>query len=122
MKVTISEARLNDLTYIALKRYFFEPVMGSSPRECDIRVCMDMAAPERITSVASAILQPNEVAGKSHTKVYEVDPEQVLEVAIGYIEDHWAKRKLVGKFDIRKDWAAVYPVLLQMDEDQCGGG
>ena len=40
MIAKMSEARLNDLVYLILKKLFFEPHFNSAPRECDIRICM----------------------------------------------------------------------------------
>jgi len=118
----MSEARLNDLAYMALKRYFFQPWGRGNPRECDIRVVMDMAVPERI-SVMSAILLPNEVSGRSHTKFYEVDTDRVLQEALDYMEDHWIKEELKSDFvtDVKADWPGVVEDVLKMPEESCAG-
>lgn len=124
----ISEARLNDIVYLSLKHFLFQPVYGenASPRECDIRICMDMAVPERLT-LASAILLPNEVAGKSHTKMYDVEEERVFSETIGYIEDHWLKSSLedaYGDTDVRTKMRVhfqhILDTCLAMPEDSCG--
>lgn len=117
----ITEARLNDLAYMALKRYFFEG-WGMNPRECDIRIVMDMSAPERITSIANAILSPNEKAGASHTTFYDVHPHEVLETAINYMEDHWIKQEIEEsiKEQMRTDWLECIPVIMAVDEESCG--
>lgn len=126
----ISEARLNDIVYLTLKHFFFVPVYGenASPRECDIRVCMDMACPARITSISSAILLPNEVSGKSHTKLYDVESDHVLDVCLDYLEDHWMKQtfeEAYGNEDIKTEMKAHFETIiatcLGMPEDQCGG-
>ena len=117
----ITEARLNDFAYMALKRYFFEG-WGMNPRECDIRIVMDMSAPERITSIANAILSPNEKAGASHTTFYDIDLYEVLEVAISYMEDHWIKEEIDGsiKEQMREDWRQCVPVIMKVEEELCG--
>lgn len=128
MKAKISEARLNDICYMILKRYLFEPCYGEGacPRECDIRICMDMSAPERITSITNAILSPNEKSGKSHTIQYEVDLDHVLAVTVDYIEDHWLKQSIDEVFgpgsieSLKKDFfEGVLPTCLSIPEDQC---
>lgn len=118
----ITEARLNDICYMVLKHAFFEPSLGTSPRECDIRVCMDMAAPERIT-VMSAILLPNEKAGSRHDVWYEVDPGHVFDECIAYLEDHWIKEEFPQewKTQARKEWTeSIIPAILQTPEADCG--
>lgn len=125
MKVRISEARLNDFAYVALKRLFFEPA-GMSPREADIRIVMDLAAPERLT-LASAILLPNEISPRSHDVFYEIDTENVLDVARQYIEDHWTKKSLVEpereeEFEKwkREEWEGnIVPVIMRLPEEEC---
>lgn len=128
--VRVSEARLNDMVYLALKKIFFEPIQGegSCPRECDIRVCMDIAVPERIKSIQQAILLPNEVAGKSHTIFYEVEPDHVLSVVIDYMEDHWMKQTVEeasGDPNVRTKLTEFFnqmvEALMQLPEEQCGG-
>ncbi len=124
--VRISEARLNDIVYMTLKNLFFVPCFNINPRECDIRICMDMAVPERIKSPAQAILLPNEQAGKSHTIFYEVDTDRLLSECIDYLEDHWMKQSLSDVFGEdadkkAKEWfAEMLPVLLEMPEEGCG--
>lgn len=123
--VHISEARLNDMCYMVLKHAFFMHLTPNGcPRECDIRVCMDMSVPERIKSVAHAILRPDERSGRSHSIFYDVDPERVFDECITYIEDHWIKRGLWAK----EEWTAnkrkwmeeLVPVLLKTQEEDCG--
>lgn len=125
----VSEARLNDLVYMALKRYFFEPMFGEGccPRQCDIRVCMDMACPERVTSVMSAILLPNEVAPSSHERMYDVDPVRLFDQVAMYMEDHWMKQTVdeaFGKEGVRAEMQKEYieeivPVIMEVPEDRC---
>ena len=117
----ITEARLNDFCYMLLKKAYFEHI-GLAPRECDIRVCMDMAAKERITAM-SAILLPNEKAGISHDKQYEVDPGEVFDECIGYLENHWMKEEFPEKWKegARKFWLEeMVPALMTTPEEQCG--
>lgn len=127
----ISEARLNDLTYLALKRYFFQPMYGENacPRECDIRICMDMVCPkERIKSLSQAVLLPNEKAGASHDIMYEVDPSNVLTTVIQYMEDHWLKSSIEQAFKqdkVREEMEQDYinniiPHVLEAAEEECG--
>lgn len=127
--VNISEARLNDLAYMALKKLFFEAMFGEGrgPRECDIRIVMDMTVPSRITP-ASAILLPNEKSGKSHTVFYDVDTDKVLTETIDYMEDHWLKQNIEEAFgdpDVRTKmteyYAEIVKVILDMPEADCGG-
>ena len=125
--VKMSEARLNDLVYLTLGKLFFEG-MKMMPRECDIRVCMDMTCKERMT-VASAILLPNEVAGKSHDIFYEVDVDACFDECVSYMEDHWMKQTVDDAFgeegtrDKMKAWYKEYivPSVLGLPEEQCGG-
>lgn len=120
---TISEARLNDMCYMVLKNMFFGPALGTNPREADIRVCMDMAVPERIT-MASAILMPDEVSGRSHDVFYNVDVGRVFDEAIEYLADHW-RVEMPNEEQMaenRKHWLEVMvPILLDVPEAQCGG-
>lgn len=130
----VSEARLNDLTYMALKRYFFEPFHNAgaipigAPRECDIRICMDMTCRERITSPMAAILLPNEESPASHGKVYEVEPSRILDEVFDYIEGHWLKCDLdVGadspgwKERARKEYLEyIVPNCMELPEEDCG--
>lgn len=128
----MSEARLNDLTYMALRHLFFVPMFGEGavPRECDIRICMDMACPEeRATSLQQAILWPNEVSGRSHEISYEVDTDRVLEEVIGYMEDHWLKQTMAEAYkdpDARAKAERFYReeivrVVMETPEEKCGG-
>lgn len=121
--VRISEARLNDFCYMLLKKTYFEPVYGTGPREADIRICMDMSAPERITSITQAILLPNEVAGKSHTTMYDVDLGHVYDVTIEYLTDHWRVRWPEGAIEGNKRiWLEeLVPTMMGMPEEECGG-
>lgn len=114
----ISEARLNDWCYI-----LFKQVMGMPPRECDIRICMDMSAPDdRIHSASQAILMPDEVAGKSHTIAYDVDPIIVFDAVTGYIEDHWIKEELEQQWkdEALRVWTdEMVPDLMKVKEEDC---
>lgn len=90
----MSEARLNDLVYITMKYLYFQPLFGdgSGPRECDIRVCMNVAVPQTITGPCTAwILLPDEVAPASHDTQYSVDTDAVFAACRTYMEDHWMK-------------------------------
>jgi hypothetical protein len=121
-KVRITEARLNDLAYMALKYSFFEPYGYGNPRGADIRIVMDMSVPEERLTLRSAILLPNEKPGASHNIWYEVDPNTVLEVAVTYIEDHWVKQSAdEGQKEIlRKWWKEVVPTIMEVPEELCG--
>jgi len=124
----MSEARLNDVVFILLKYGFFQPMFGenAAPRECDIRICMDLSCPERITSIASAILLPDEVAPKSHTTMYDVDTDRVFDETVSYMEDHWLKMSAAEasgnpniRDDMRKWFDDILPSLMEVPEDLC---
>lgn len=118
MKVQMSEARLNDFAYMALKLVFFGT---SRPRECDIRIVMDMAVPDRITSPMQAILLPNEVSPRSHDRMHEVETDKVLQEAIDYVEDHWMKARIPAKHrkHINKHWPDFVKGLMEVPEEEC---
>lgn len=130
MKITMSEARLNDLVYMTLKKFYFEPAFGtnSNPRECDIRVCMNMAVPQTNTmGMAAAILSPDEVAPASHEKQYEVDTDVVLNETITYLEDHWMKMSFADAYkdpkvmDNINDYynKEIVPNIMATAEEEC---
>ena len=124
----MSEARLNDLVYLTLKTIFFGS-QGMSPRECDIRVCMQMAVPELRTGFADAILRPDETAGKSHDKIVTVCHGLVFYHCLAYLEDHWMKQTFEtasGNPSVKQemwDWlnqsSGVFEVNEQMPEEEC---
>lgn len=120
----ISEARLNDLVYVFLKYTFFLPAMNSNPRECDIRVCMDLTVLSRAKKdpMRAMILLPNEEAGRSHETFYDVDTDRLTEVCLDYISDHWMKQEIPASVrDETKNWYAdLLPTLLAIPEEQCG--
>jgi hypothetical protein len=128
----MSEARLNDLVYLTLKRQWFEQMFGegTSPREADIRVCMNMAVPLTNTKgTMAAILLPDEKAPKSHDAIYEVDPEAVFDACVFYMEDHWCKQKIEdasgnpnAREEFKKDFnEVILPAVLAAKEEDCGG-
>ncbi len=120
--LTVSEARLNDICYMILKRYFFES-WGYAPRECDIRVCMQLGHPPMLAGVGleAAILRPDEVAPKSHSRMYTINPQAVFDACIEYMEDHWMKQKVNKSFlrDARKDFVALLEDLMRVPEEEC---
>lgn len=121
--VRVSEARLNDFCYILLKKLYFEPALGTGPRQCDIRICMDMSVPEqRIKSAAQAVLLPNERAGSSHETMYDVDLEEVYDQTVAYIVDHWRAEFPEGAIEENKRmWLEdIVPQMMEIPEDQCG--
>ena len=121
----MSEARLNDLCYLGLKMIFFEPVLGANPRECDVRICMDMGVPERMKGrgIEVAILDPDEVAPSSHVIQYDVDTDKVLEVIVEYVADHWVKQEpdAEGLVEFKTNaWPKIVKAVLAVPEDNCG--
>ena len=124
MKVQMSEARYNDLVYMALKCTFFEPVMGANPREADIRICMQMGSEEMMAkaTLQDSILSPTEVAPKSHDTQYQIDTDRVFEAVIDYLTDHW--RATATKKQIRamkKDFdTKILPSAMNTKEEECG--
>jgi hypothetical protein len=124
--VRMTEARLNDCCYILLKKAFFEPVFNAGPRQGDIRICMDMAAPERITSIMHAIISPNEQAGASHDTWYEVDPAHIFDVVYDYLVDHWRAEggifeNRATRLEARRQWVKdIFPVMMETPEEACG--
>lgn len=126
----MSEARYNDLVYLTLKKLFFEPVFGeeSSPRGCDIRVCMELASDEMMMQLAhrgvlSAILSPTEVAPTSHTQLYDIDTERVFDVCVDYISNHWAKQEPDPKaiVEFKELYKKIVETVMQVPEEKCGG-
>lgn len=121
MIVTISEARLNDLCYLALKYFWFDPVMACNPRGCDIRVCMDVSVPSRIKSPAQAIMRSGEVAPSSHTLMHEVDTDRVMEECVRYLEDHWRVVFTADNLqEMQEWWNTTVPQVLGLLESDCG--
>ncbi len=131
MKVTISEARFNDLVYLTLKRYFFEPMYGEGtyPRECDIRVVMNMVHHDtwKGPPLAAAILLPGEVAPSSHDARYEVETDDILAESTNYVEDHWLKCPIeeasgnpTWKAVVGDDFKKVVELILGLPEESCG--
>jgi hypothetical protein len=126
----MSEARLNDLVYMMEKFLFFQPTFGGNtcPRECDIRIVMDMACSSRLEGrgMGAAILWPNEVAGASHITMYEdVSFAHVFDTMVFYIEDHWIKAEI--PLEMRQKWwdhcaqpEHVFDTVQTMDESRCG--
>ena len=129
MIANISEARLNDLCYLTLKKFFFEG-MDMSPRGCDIRVCMNLAAPGTLLSLENpmmaAILLPNEVPPSSHEKFHDVDTDKVFEVCVKYMEDHWLKQTIEEAFgsetvrtEMLEFYSGIVDAVMGIPEDQC---
>lgn len=128
MIARMSEARYNDLVYLSLKKFFFDP---TCPRECDIRVCMQMGHPPMLAAAAEkhgplsvAILSPTEKAPNSHEIMYNVDTDNVIEETLAYLEDHWIK----GSFPTKDREAIkqqfhkhIVPIALEIPEKDCGG-
>ena len=83
---TMSEARYNDLIYMTLKKLFFEP-WGMNPRECDIRVCMQMGYRPMLDKAGpmAGILLPDEVSPRSHESTYDIDTDKALVESIDYM-------------------------------------
>ncbi len=124
MKVKISEARFNDMVYLTLGYMFFKPVFGeeASPRECDIRVCMNCICPKMmVDGITAAILLPNEVSPKSHTKFYKVETDAVLAECRLYMEDHWFKAPMTPEWETgaKEYFVKIVDVIMKMPEDQC---
>lgn len=130
----ISEARYNDMVYLFLKKCFFEPIFGEGhgPRECDIRVCMQMGHKEMLKNAppSAMILSPTEIAPKSHEKLLDVDTDEVFNECINYMEDHWMKMTVEessGEPDVKtkmKDFfeKEIIPAIMDLPEEKCGGG
>jgi hypothetical protein len=126
----MSEARLNDLVYMLEKFLFFQPTFGgnASPRGCDIRVVMDMVIPSRLEGrgMEACILRPDEVAGASHTTMYQnVSFAHVFDTTLEYIEDHWIKEEIPlaakqSMWDHCAQPGHVFDTVKTMDESRCG--
>lgn len=128
MKVTISEARLNDLAYMTLKKLFFEPVFGYNPRECDIRVVMNMVVPTtwKGDPFSAAILLPNEKAPADHTSIHEIETDDVFEQTVDYMEDHWFKQPVEEVWEdnnvrgrMKEYFDQIVTGVMQVPEDEC---
>lgn len=131
MKLTMSEARYNDLVYLTLKKNLFEPMFGenASPRECDIRICMQLGCPElmKTAGLTAAILSPNEVSGRSHTKILDIDTDAVFETITVYMEEHWLKQELdvaFGRPNVRDEMLkffneGIIPAIQSVPEEEC---
>lgn len=127
-RMTMSEARLNDLVYMLLKKLYFEQ-FRSAPRECDIRVCMQLSAPALRTGVQDAILLPDERSGRSHDKMLDVCFGEVFDECLRYLEDHWMKtsfEEATGDPNIKQkmwDWCAqgdnLFEIIKTAPEKDC---
>lgn len=116
MTTKMSEARFNDLVYMILKKMFFEPCIGegNSPRECDIRVCMNMSQPKMMTGknpLLASILSPTEISPRSHEIFYDIDFDVVLKKCRNYMEDHWFKQKMPQEWVERS--VEYYPMICE---------
>jgi hypothetical protein len=127
----MSEARYNDLVYVTLKRFYFEPMLGEGhgPRECDIRVCMQMGHKPLLAEAgpSAAILMPDEKSSASHDRFFDIDTEVVFDEIVTYMEDHWLKSTTAEAFkvegiveDFREDYRKMIPVIMDLPEEQCG--
>jgi len=115
----ISEARFNDLVYMTLKEFFFQPSMSGSPRECDIIICMDL--------ICQTSDNPYEKSRRSHTVFYDVDTDKCFDECLDYVEGHWIKQSIdefYGK-PVRAEMKKWYdenlvPAILSVPEELCG--
>jgi hypothetical protein len=131
-RMQMSEARYNDLIYLLLKKLFFEPAELGGPRECDIRVCMQLAAPELLTGPQDAVLLPGEQSGRSHTRTIEVCFGTAFDECLTYLEEHWMKQTMeeaAGDPVVKQamwDWCCqqdgIFDTVKTLPEEQCGGG
>lgn len=122
MKTTISEARLNDIVYLTLRKLYFQPVFGetAAPRECDIRVVMNLVVPKMVTGIESMILRCDEVSPRSHTVMYDIDTDDVFEEAKVYMEDHWFKEKVsCDVVKMKEFFDFMVEQAMKTPEDQC---
>lgn len=120
----MSEARLNDVVYMALKLSFFEPVFFSNPRGCDIRVVMDMVTagqPGSKLTVLSALLDPAEVAPSSHDIAFDVDIDELLDTMFTYLADHWKATINPDENTTWRTWfkTEIVPALMSTPEEDC---
>lgn len=130
-EATMTEARYNDLCYMILKKLFFEQG-GASPRECDIRVCMQMGCPQMINKAGplAAILLPNEKAPNSHSTLYTINYKNVFNECLDYLEDHWMKQTIDEAYEkegTRNEmwqWiiapGSLIDAINSIPEEQCG--
>ncbi len=126
---TMSQARYNDLVYITLKKLYFEPAFGegTNPRECDIRVCMNMAHPQMLQGenpLQAMILSPTEIAPKSHTTQYKINTQAVYNECKSYMEDHWFKQPMPKEWEDNNPqeyYNQILTTLMTIPEDKCGG-
>jgi hypothetical protein len=122
----MSMARYNDLVYLGLKYGWFRPLFGDNagPRQCDIRVCMQMGCAEMLkgAGVEAAILWPDEMAPVDHNKMVEVDTLRVLTAMKVYMEDHWMKQHM-GKewweWVAKEVWPNVIEAAMKTPEKEC---
>jgi len=130
IRMRVSDARLNDLCYMILKKLFFEPAGLGNPRGCDIRVCMDMAALEtRQPTLQAAILLPDEQPSTDHEPRHDVEFGQVFDVCLAYLEDHWMKQSFEQAYSDptvrQKMWdfcaapGSVFQVMQELAEERC---
>lgn len=125
--IKMTEARYNDLVYLTLKKLWFEPIFNSSPRECDIRVCMQMGNKIMLEQAVpnAAILLQNEFAPKSKTE-YEIDTDLVFYECKDYVENHWLKTttdevfgRPIGEEFMKFYVECIIPSVMSVDEDKC---
>ncbi len=129
MLIKMSEARYNDLVYLTLKQFFFEPAKLGGPRQCDIRVCMQMGHLPLLEKAgpAAMILSPTEQAPASHTDLLEIDTDRVFDETLTYVEDHWMKSTFEEAYanpNIKAEMKKFYdesliPAIMATAEDQC---
>lgn len=99
-KINMSEARYNDLVFMMLKYFLFLPAKVPGPRECDIRMCMQMGCQELFQEmvardgIMTVVLRPDEQSPRRHDKMYDINPTLVFNEVIIYIEEHWLKEKV----------------------------
>lgn len=80
----ISEARLNELTYILLKLCY----LGEKIRGYDVKTCMEIAT----GTPTSPLINPDILAPKSHDITYKVSPQMVLDACEKYAYENFNLR------------------------------
>lgn len=110
----VLEACLNELSYMAVKRYFLEP-NGLSTREFDVERVMALASPD-IKSTGLNLGQP---APQSKTRLVELEScDAVFNAALWYFNEHYCKLPGASKpswyEEALKDWAEISAIILKM--------
>ena len=129
MKIKMSQARYNDLVYMGLRYGWFKPMFGegSRPRECDVRICMQLGNAEMLEEAGpeAAVLLPDEKAPADHGRMLVVDTYRVLIEMRNFMEAYWLERGMDEEWwdwVKRGMWPVIIKVAMATREERCAKG